>query len=82
MIAALTTSSFAAEFCGPVCWTTCMDLGVGYVGSLAGAMNTLAHFAINADDVALRFSWLCRFGLSGNGRDPKGEPQEDYQIVR
>jgi ACS family glucarate transporter-like MFS transporter len=39
----LTISSFAAEFCGPVSWTTCMDLGGNYVGSLAGAMNTLGQ---------------------------------------
>jgi MFS family permease len=44
VITALTVSSFAAEFCGPVTWTTCMDLGGGYVGSLAGAMNTLGQF--------------------------------------
>lgn len=43
MVAALTASSFAAEFCGPVSWTTCMDLGGRYVGSLAGAMNTLGQ---------------------------------------
>ena len=43
IITALTVSSFAAEFCGPVTWTTCMDLGGGYVGSLAGAMNTLGQ---------------------------------------
>ena len=43
MIAVLAASSFAAEFCGPVTWTTCMDLGGGYVGSLAGAMNTLGQ---------------------------------------
>lgn len=42
-IAALTLSSFAAEFPGPVSWTTCMDLGGRYVGSLAGAMNTLGQ---------------------------------------
>ena len=43
MIVALAASSFAAEFCGPVSWTTCMDLGGSYVGSLAGAMNTLGQ---------------------------------------
>jgi MFS family permease len=43
MIAALTASSFAAEFTGPVSWTTCMDLGGRYVGSLGGAMNTLGQ---------------------------------------
>jgi len=42
-VAALTASSFAAEFAGPVTWTTCMDLGGRYVGSLAGAMNTLGQ---------------------------------------
>ncbi len=40
---ALTVSSFAAEFTGPVSWTTCMDLGGRYVGSLAGGMNTLGQ---------------------------------------
>jgi len=43
MIAALAGSSFAAEFTGPVSWTTCMDLGGEYVGSLAGSMNTLGQ---------------------------------------
>jgi MFS family permease len=42
-VAALAASSFAAEFAGPVTWTTVMDLGGGYVGSLAGAMNTLGQ---------------------------------------
>jgi ACS family glucarate transporter-like MFS transporter len=42
-VAALTASSFTAEFAGPVTWTTCMDLGGRYVGSLAGAMNTLGQ---------------------------------------
>jgi MFS family permease len=43
MITALAASSFAAEFTGPVTWTTCMDLGGDFVGSLAGAMNTLGQ---------------------------------------
>ena len=42
-VVALTASSFTAEFAGPVTWTTCMDLGGRYVGSLAGAMNTLGQ---------------------------------------
>lgn len=42
-VAALTLSSFAAELSGPVTWTTCMDLGGRFVGSLAGAMNTLGQ---------------------------------------
>ncbi len=42
-IGALALSSFAAELSGPVSWTTCMDLGGRYVGSLAGAMNTLGQ---------------------------------------
>jgi ACS family glucarate transporter-like MFS transporter len=43
MIAALAASSFAAEFTGPVSWTTSMDLGGRYVGSMGGAMNTLGQ---------------------------------------
>lgn len=43
-VAALAASSFAAEFAGPVSWTTAMDLGGRYVGSLSGAMNTLGQF--------------------------------------
>ena len=42
-VVALTASSYTAEFCGPVTWTTCMDLGGRFVGSLAGAMNTLGQ---------------------------------------
>lgn len=42
-IAALCVSSFAAEFSGPLAWTTCMDLGGRYVGSLTGGMNTLGQ---------------------------------------
>ncbi len=42
-VAALALSSFAAELSGPVSWTTCMDLGGRYVGSLAGGMNTLGQ---------------------------------------
>jgi len=43
IVACLALSSFAAEFTGPISWTTCMDLGGRYVGSLAGAMNTLGQ---------------------------------------
>jgi len=53
MIVALTTSSFAAEFTGPVTWTTCMDLGGSYVGSLAGAMNTLGQLGGAAAPAAI-----------------------------
>ena len=59
MIGVLAASSFAAEFCGPVSWTTCMDLGGGYVGSLAGAMNTLGQLggAIAPAAIAYILKW-------------------------
>ncbi len=71
MIAALTTSSFAAEFTGPVSWTTCMDLGGRYVGSLAGAMNTLGQLGGTVAPAAIghilewsNYNWSITFYVS------------------
>jgi MFS family permease len=41
---AMSLSAFAAELSGPVSWTTAMDLGGRYVGTLAAAMNMTGHF--------------------------------------
>jgi MFS family permease len=41
---ALSLSSFAAEFSGPVSWTTAMDIGGENVGVVSGFMNMLGHF--------------------------------------
>jgi MFS family permease len=41
---ALSLSSFAAEFSGPISWTTAMDIGGRRVGTVAGFMNMLGHF--------------------------------------
>jgi MFS family permease len=43
-IAALSLSSFAAEFSGPISWTTAIDIGREHAGTVAGFMNTLGHF--------------------------------------
>jgi len=43
-MAILSLSSFAAEFSGPVSWTTAMDLGGEHVGAVSGLMNMLGHF--------------------------------------
>jgi predicted MFS family arabinose efflux permease len=43
-MAAMSLSSFAAEFSGPISWTTAMDLGGEHVGSVSGFMNMLGHF--------------------------------------
>ena len=40
---ALSLSSFAAEFSGPISWTTAMDIGGERVGTVSGFMNMLGH---------------------------------------
>jgi len=40
----MSLSSFMAELSGPVSWTTAMDLGGRYVGTLSAAMNMMGHF--------------------------------------
>jgi ACS family glucarate transporter-like MFS transporter len=39
----MSLSSFAAEFSGPITWTTAMDIGAERVGTVAGFMNMLGH---------------------------------------
>jgi MFS family permease len=41
---AMSLSSFAAEFSGPITWTTSMDMGGENVGAVSGFMNMLGHF--------------------------------------
>jgi ACS family glucarate transporter-like MFS transporter len=43
-MAAMSLSAFAAELSGPISWTTAMDLGGRYVGTLSAAMNMTGHF--------------------------------------
>ncbi len=43
-IAAMSLSSFAAEFSAPISWTSAMDIGGERVGTVAGFMNMLGHF--------------------------------------
>lgn len=43
-MAAMSLSSFAAEFSSPISWTTAMDIGGERVGTVAGFMNMLGHF--------------------------------------
>lgn len=40
---AMSLSAFAAEFSGPISWTTVMDLGGRHVGALSAAMNMMGH---------------------------------------
>jgi ACS family D-galactonate transporter-like MFS transporter len=44
---AMSLSSFAAEFSGPISWTSAMDIGGERVGAVAGFMNMLGHFGGN-----------------------------------
>ena len=39
----MSLSSFAAEFSGPISWTTAMDIGGERVGAVSGFMNTFGH---------------------------------------
>ena len=43
-VAVMSLSSFAAEFSGPITWTTAMDIGGERVGTVSGFMNMLGHF--------------------------------------
>ncbi|MDQ1472569.1 MAG: hypothetical protein QOJ99_4049 [Bryobacterales bacterium] len=40
----MSLSSFAAEFSGPISWTSAMDIGGERVGTVSGFMNMLGHF--------------------------------------
>lgn len=40
----MSLSSFAAEFSGPISWTSAMDSGGEHVGTVSEWMNTLGHF--------------------------------------
>jgi MFS family permease len=43
-IVAMSLSSFAAEFSGPISWTSAMDIGGDRVGTVSGFMNMCGHF--------------------------------------
>ena len=43
-IVVMSLSAFAAEFSGPISWTTAMDFGGEHVGAVSGFMNMLGHF--------------------------------------
>lgn len=43
-MAVMSLSNFAAEFSGPISWTTAMDIGGERVGTVSGFMNMLGHF--------------------------------------
>jgi MFS family permease len=43
-ILTMSLSSFAAEFSGPITWTSAMDIGREHVGTVSGFMNMLGHF--------------------------------------
>jgi MFS family permease len=42
-VALMSLSSFAAEFSGPITWTSAMDLGGRHVGAASGAMNSIGQ---------------------------------------
>jgi MFS family permease len=42
-MAVMSLSSFAAEFSGPISWTTAMDIAGDRVGAVSGFMNMLGH---------------------------------------
>jgi sugar phosphate permease len=67
----MSLSSFAAEFSGPITWTTAMDIGAERVGTVSGFMNMLGHFG---GSVALQA--CCSRGLRTRGRSHSGhQPQ-------
>jgi MFS transporter, ACS family, glucarate transporter len=62
-VAMLSLSSFAAEFSGPISWTSAMDIGGERVGTVAGFMNTLGHLGGAIAPAVTGFL----LAMSGNG---------------
>jgi MFS family permease len=60
---AMSLSSFAAEFSGPISWTTAMDIGGENVGAVSGFMNTLGQLGASIAPAATGFL----LQLTGNG---------------
>jgi MFS family permease len=60
---AMSLSSFAAEFSGPISWTTAMDIGGENVGAVSGFMNTLGQLGASVAPAATGFL----LQLTGNG---------------
>jgi hypothetical protein len=64
----MSLSSFAAEFSGPVSWTTAMDIGGKHVGTVSGFMNRLGQLgrsvapAVRAASETVK-RWRFRGGL-------------------
>ena len=64
-------ASFALDLALPGCWSTCMDVGGRYAGTLSGSMNMAGNIAGGVAPVAvsyiLQFSgnnWLITFWIS------------------
>lgn len=60
---AMSLSTFAAEFSGPISWTTAMDIGGENVGAVSGFMNTLGQLGASVAPAATGFL----LQLTGNG---------------
>ena len=60
---AMSLSSFAAEFSGPISWTTAMDIGGENVGAVSGFMNTLGQLGASVAPAVTGFL----LQLTGNG---------------
>jgi nitrate/nitrite transporter NarK len=60
---AMSLSAFAAEFSGPISWTTAMDIGGENVGAVSGFMNTLGQLGASIAPAVTGFL----LQLTGNG---------------
>jgi MFS transporter, ACS family, glucarate transporter len=70
---AMSLSSFAAEFSGPISWTSAMDIGGHRVGTVSGFMNMCGHFGGSVAPAVTGFllawsgnSWNIAFYLSAS----------------
>src|SRR5438046_8215958 len=68
---AMGLASFARDLALPGCWSTCMDVGGRYAGTLSGSMNMAGNIAGGVAPVAvsyiLQFSghnWMLTFWIS------------------
>src|SRR6185436_17929528 len=68
---AMGLASFALDLALPGCWSTCMDVGGKYAGTLSGSMNMMGNIAGGVSPVAVGYilqhshhNWMITFWIS------------------
>ena len=68
---AMALASFALDLVLPTCWSTCLDVGGRYAGTLSGSMNMMGNIAGAVAPVVVGYilqssdnNWLITFWIS------------------